>query len=41
LSVGRSEDLIHARRLIEAGAELGAARDVLADPAADLAAIGG
>ena len=31
LSVGRSEDLIHARRLIEDGTDVSGARDVLAD----------
>jgi 3-phenylpropionate/trans-cinnamate dioxygenase ferredoxin reductase subunit len=39
LSVGRSEDLPEARRLIEAGAPLGAGRAIIADPDADLAGI--
>ena len=40
LSVGRSEDLIAARRLIESGEGIGEHRDALADPDADLDAIG-
>jgi 3-phenylpropionate/trans-cinnamate dioxygenase ferredoxin reductase subunit len=40
LSVGRSEDLEHARRLIASGAELGARAAGLADLSSDLAAIG-
>lgn len=41
LSVGRSEDLQHARRLIEAGSVLGAdGRAAIADPAADLDRMG-
>ena len=40
LSVGRSEDLLEARRLIEAGAELGEGRATIADPEADLGSIG-
>jgi len=36
LSVGRSEDLMHARRLIAAGGELGARGAELADPGLDL-----
>jgi 3-phenylpropionate/trans-cinnamate dioxygenase ferredoxin reductase subunit len=40
LSVGRSEDLVHARTLIETGADVSAQRDALADPDSDLEAIG-
>jgi 3-phenylpropionate/trans-cinnamate dioxygenase ferredoxin reductase subunit len=40
LSVGRSEDLQHARRLIESGAELGDGRAVLEDPDGDLDSVG-
>ena len=41
LSVGRSEDLQHARRLIESGAALGAeGRAAIADPSTDLGPIG-
>ena len=40
LSVGRSEDLLHARRLLESGVEIGAARGVLADADADLDEVG-
>jgi hypothetical protein len=36
LSVGRSEDLIHARRLIASGGELGGRVAELADLGADL-----
>jgi 3-phenylpropionate/trans-cinnamate dioxygenase ferredoxin reductase subunit len=36
LSVGRSEDLQHARRLIEAGASLDGGRELIADTDADL-----
>jgi 3-phenylpropionate/trans-cinnamate dioxygenase ferredoxin reductase subunit len=36
LAVGRSEDLVHARRLIESGADASGSRDVLADPDSDL-----
>jgi hypothetical protein len=36
LTVGRSEDLGHARRWIEAGTELGHRSDELADPSTDL-----
>ncbi len=36
LSVGRSDDLEHARRLITSGAELGARADKLGDPGTDL-----
>ena len=39
LSVGRSEDLMHARRLIAAGGKLGGGGAVLADLAVDLAAV--
>ncbi len=40
LSVGRSEDLDHARRLIAAGAMLGEERSALGDLGADLYAVG-
>ncbi len=40
LSVGRSEDLQHARRLIESGADVSGAKDALADAATDLEGIG-
>src|SRR5436305_3381695 len=40
LSVGRSDDLEHARRLISSGASLGEKAAELEDPASDLAAIG-
>ncbi|MEO8091610.1 MAG: FAD-dependent oxidoreductase [bacterium] len=40
LSVGRSEDLTHARRLLESGAEISAQREALADAEADLGGIG-
>jgi 3-phenylpropionate/trans-cinnamate dioxygenase ferredoxin reductase subunit len=40
LSVGRSDDLEHARRLIASGAEVGDRAAVLADLSSDLAAIG-
>jgi 3-phenylpropionate/trans-cinnamate dioxygenase ferredoxin reductase subunit len=40
LSVGRSEDLIHARRLIEDGADVSAQKDALADTNSDLESIG-
>ena len=36
LAVGRSEDLTHARRLIESGADITAAREKLTDPDSDL-----
>ncbi len=36
LSVGRSEDLVHARRLIEDGVDLSSRRDELADPSSEL-----
>ena len=39
LSVGRSEDLVHARRLIEDGDDLSARHDELADPSSDLESI--
>ncbi len=41
LSVGRSEDLIHARRLIESGADVSSQRDALADVDTELEGIGG
>jgi 3-phenylpropionate/trans-cinnamate dioxygenase ferredoxin reductase subunit len=40
LSVERSEDLVHARTLIESGVEISSQRDALADPDSDLEAIG-
>jgi 3-phenylpropionate/trans-cinnamate dioxygenase ferredoxin reductase subunit len=40
LSVGRSEDLMHARRLLESGADISGQRDALADAGSDLGAIG-
>ena len=40
LAVGRSEDLVEARRLIESGADVGAKKDELADPNADLESVG-
>jgi len=39
LSVGRSEDLAEARRLLAGGVDVSAARDLLADPDSDLASI--
>jgi 3-phenylpropionate/trans-cinnamate dioxygenase ferredoxin reductase subunit len=40
LSVGRSEDLVAARRLIESGADVSGQKEALADPDSDLEAIG-
>ena len=40
LRVGRSEDLEHARRLIESGADVSEQRDALADVDSDLDEIG-
>ncbi len=40
LSVGRSEDLLHARRMLESGAPIGSGKAALADPDADLEAVG-
>ena len=40
LAVGRSEDLTHARRLIESGADVSGQREALADPGTDLDPIG-
>jgi 3-phenylpropionate/trans-cinnamate dioxygenase ferredoxin reductase subunit len=40
LSVGRSEDLIHARRLIESGADLAAQKDALGDADSELESVG-
>jgi 3-phenylpropionate/trans-cinnamate dioxygenase ferredoxin reductase component len=40
LAVGRSEDLVHARRLLESGAEIAEHRDALADADTDLGDIG-
>jgi 3-phenylpropionate/trans-cinnamate dioxygenase ferredoxin reductase subunit len=39
LSVERSDDLMHARRLIESGADVSASRDALADAGSDLAVV--
>ncbi len=39
LSVGRSEDLAEARRLLADGVDVSAARDLIADPGSDLSAI--
>jgi 3-phenylpropionate/trans-cinnamate dioxygenase ferredoxin reductase subunit len=36
LSVGRSEDLAHARRLLESGADVSGEREILADADSDL-----
>ena len=40
LSVNRSEDLEHARRLLESGADVSGEKDAMADPDSDLEAIG-
>ncbi len=40
LSVGRSEDLIHARTLIETGADVSAHKDALADVDSELESVG-
>lgn len=40
LSVGRSEDLAEARRLLAAGVDVSAARDRIADPDSDLSELG-
>jgi 3-phenylpropionate/trans-cinnamate dioxygenase ferredoxin reductase subunit len=40
LSVGRSEDLEHARRLLESGADVMGQKDALADPDSDLEEVG-
>jgi 3-phenylpropionate/trans-cinnamate dioxygenase ferredoxin reductase component len=40
LAVGRSEDLIHARTLIETGADISAHREALADVDSELEAVG-
>ena len=40
LSVGRPEDLLHARRLLESGVPIGSGKAALADPHADLEAVG-
>ena len=39
LTVGRSDDLMHARRLIESGADVSASRDQLVDVDSDLEAV--
>jgi 3-phenylpropionate/trans-cinnamate dioxygenase ferredoxin reductase component len=41
LSVGRSEDLVHARRLIASGADVVGAKELLADADSDLDGVGG
>jgi 3-phenylpropionate/trans-cinnamate dioxygenase ferredoxin reductase subunit len=40
LAVGRSEDLIHARTLIESGADISAEKDALADVGSELESVG-
>jgi len=40
LAVGRSEDLVHARTLIETGADISAAKEALSDPDSDLESVG-
>jgi 3-phenylpropionate/trans-cinnamate dioxygenase ferredoxin reductase subunit len=40
LSVGRSEDLMHARRLIESGADVSDQKDALVDADSDLESVG-
>jgi hypothetical protein len=40
LAVGRSEDLVVARSLIESGADISAQTDALADTDSDLESIG-
>jgi len=40
LTVGRSDDLMHARRLIESGADVSGDREALADADSDLDAVG-
>jgi len=40
LSVGRSEDLVHARRLMESGADISGLREHLADAESDLDGVG-
>jgi 3-phenylpropionate/trans-cinnamate dioxygenase ferredoxin reductase component len=40
LAVGRSDDLIHGRRLIETGADVSGQKEALADPNAELEAVG-
>ena len=40
LSVGRSEDLVHARTLIETGADISAQKEALADADSELEEIG-
>jgi 3-phenylpropionate/trans-cinnamate dioxygenase ferredoxin reductase subunit len=41
LAVGRSDDLMHARRLIESGADVSGDREALADVDSELDAVGG
>ena len=40
LAVGRSEDLVHARTLIETGADVSAQLEALADPDSELEDVG-
>jgi 3-phenylpropionate/trans-cinnamate dioxygenase ferredoxin reductase subunit len=40
LAVGRSDDLIHGRRLIETGGDVSGQQEALADPDAELGAVG-
>ncbi len=40
LAVGRSEDLVHARRLIETGADVSAQKGALADADSELESVG-
>lgn len=40
LSIGRPDDLMHARRLVEGGADVSGARDALADTDSDLESVG-
>lgn len=41
LAVERSEDLVHARRLIESGADVSGSKTALGDPDSDLESVGG
>ena len=41
LAIGRSDDLVHARRLVESGADVSAEKGALADVDSDLEAVGG
>jgi 3-phenylpropionate/trans-cinnamate dioxygenase ferredoxin reductase subunit len=40
LSIGRSDDLVHARRLVESGADVSGQKDALADVDSDLEGLG-